>query len=70
MEDLTYVWTMKEIVSQVMKIRVYHLGAKREYLVPRIMTLFGWLVKMLFVPSNNKQGVPTDASMRGICQQL
>jgi hypothetical protein len=48
MEDVAYVWTMKEMVSQAMKIRVYHLGAKREYLVPSNMTLMGLLGYLLF----------------------
>jgi hypothetical protein len=44
---VTYVWTMKEMVSQVMKIRVYHLGAKQESLVPsnmKLMSLLGYLL--------------------------
>jgi hypothetical protein len=36
------------MVSQAMKIRVYHLGAKREYLVPSMMTLIVLLEYYLF----------------------
>jgi hypothetical protein len=35
-------------VSQAMKIRVYHLGSKREYSVPSIMTLIVLLEYDLF----------------------
>lgn len=35
----THAWRIMEKMSQVMKIRVYHFGAKREKLSPKTMTL-------------------------------